>query len=85
MVRARGRVLQRSSALRQNSSLLQNTPSCAYTFASLSLYFQAEEIGFTLLYIPIGSKQIFLIGNSWQREADFFMKFNCQGIFRMEE
>ena len=37
MVRARGRVLQRSSGLRRNSSLLQHTPSCAYTFASLSL------------------------------------------------
>ena len=51
MVRARGRVLQRSSGLRRNSLLLQHTPSCAYTFASLSLYFQAEEIGFTLLHI----------------------------------
>ena len=37
MVRARGRVLQRSSGLRRNSSLLQHTPSLAYTFASLSL------------------------------------------------
>ena len=37
MFRARGRVLQRSSGLRRNSSLLQHTPSCAYTFASLSL------------------------------------------------
>ena len=51
MIRARGRVLQRSSGLRRNSSLLQHTPSCAYTFASLSLYFQTEEIGFTLLHI----------------------------------
>ena len=51
MVRARGSVLQRSSGLRRNSSLLQHTPSCAYTFASLSLYFQAEKIGFTLLCI----------------------------------
>ena len=37
MIRARGSVLQRSSGLRRNSSLLQHTPSCAYTFASLSL------------------------------------------------
>ena len=72
MIRARGSVLQRSSGLRRNSSLLQHTPSCAYTFASLSLYFQAEEIDFTLLYIPIRSKQIFLVGNSRQREVDFF-------------
>ena len=68
-------ILHRSSGLRRNSSLTQNT-QFLHTLSPLKFMFLFKKIDFTLLCVSDGRQKILLFGSLQQREVVFFSKFN---------